>query len=89
MSKTLGIQDSSTMRVTTNQIKRTYTIRTESAKYRTCKLTKEEFEELECNTEGDWKEFTKKCSVCNGEIPISLPMSNVCLKCLLKQNKNE
>ena len=59
MSKTLGIQDSSTIKVTANQIKQTYTIRTESAKYRTCKLTKEEFEELECNTTSDWKHFLR------------------------------
>ena len=44
-------------KVTANHSKRTFTIRTESAKYRTCTFTKEEFEELECNTSNDWKHF--------------------------------
>ena len=57
MSKTLGIAKGSTMTVTANHSKRTFTIRTESAKYRTLKFTKEEFEELECNTSSDWDYF--------------------------------
>ena len=57
MSKTLGIAKGSTMTVTANHSKRTFTIRTESAKYRTLKFTKEEFEELECNTSNDWDYF--------------------------------
>ena len=40
-----------------NQRKRTFTIRTHNAKYRTCVFTKEEFEELECNTSKDWDYF--------------------------------
>ena len=40
-----------------NQRKRTFTIRTDNAKYRTCVFTKEEFEELECNTSNDWDYF--------------------------------
>jgi len=44
-------------KVKSNQSKRTFTIRTENAKYRTCVFTKEEFEELECNTVRDWEYF--------------------------------
>ena len=48
-----------TLTVTANQSKRTFTIRTESAKYRTCVFTKEEFEELEYNTQNDWEYFLR------------------------------
>lgn len=44
-------------KATANHSKRTFTIRTESAKYRTSTFTKEEFEELECNTVRDWEYF--------------------------------
>jgi len=57
MAKTLGIAKGSTMKVVANHSKRTFTIRTEGAKYRTCKFTKEEFEENEWNTQGDWEHF--------------------------------
>ena len=48
-----------TLTVTANQSKRTFTIRTEGAKYRTCVFTKDEFEELECNTQNDWEYFLR------------------------------
>lgn len=44
-------------KVKSNQSKRTFTIRTENAKYRTCVFTKDEFKELECNTVRDWEYF--------------------------------
>lgn len=59
MSKTLGIAKGSTMTVTANHSKRTFTIRTESAKYRTLKFTKQEFEENDLNTQGDWEYFLR------------------------------
>jgi hypothetical protein len=43
--------------VTANHSKRTYTIRTKSSKYCTCVFTKQEFDELDYNTEKDWQHF--------------------------------
>lgn len=53
-----------TIKVTANKSARTYTIRTYvngefSAKYRTVKLTKEEFNENRHNTENDWKNILR------------------------------
>ena len=53
-----------TIKVVANQSARTFTIRTYvngkfSAKYRTIKFSKEEFESNEYNTENDWKQFLK------------------------------
>ena len=48
-----------TLTVTANHSKRTFTIRTDNAKYRTCKFTKEEFEENDLNTQGDWEYFLR------------------------------
>lgn len=53
-----------TIKVTANQSARTFTIRTYvngklSSKYRTIKLSKEEFQSEENNTENDWKQFLK------------------------------
>lgn len=53
-----------TIEVTANESARTFTIRTYvngklSNKYRTIKLTKEEFESESNNTENDWKQFLK------------------------------
>jgi hypothetical protein len=50
------------LKVTSNQSKRTFTIRKYDnghvyAKYRTYPMSKEEFEDCEMNTEGDWKVF--------------------------------
>ena len=59
MSRTLGVPKGSTMKVEANHSKRTFTIRTEGAKYRTLKFTKQEFEENEWNTQGDWEYFLR------------------------------
>lgn len=54
-----------TITATANQSKRTFTLRTfdehgnVTAKYRTYKMTQEEFENEEMNTEKDWKQFLK------------------------------
>lgn len=53
-----------TIKVTANQSARSFTIRTYvngkfSSKYRTIKLSKEEFNSNEYNTENDWKQFLK------------------------------
>ena len=45
------------MNVKANHQKRTFTIRTESNKYRTTQFSKDEFEEMEFNTVADWKNF--------------------------------
>ena len=45
------------IKVKANKSKKTFTIRTESSKYRTCKFSKEEFEDNECNTSSDWQHF--------------------------------
>jgi len=52
------------IKVTANESSRTFTIRTYvdgklSNKYRTIKLSKEEFQSEINNTENDWKEFLK------------------------------
>ena len=47
------------IKVTANHNKRTFTIRTLNSKYRTCKFTKEEFEELDNNTQKDWEHFLR------------------------------
>jgi hypothetical protein len=53
-----------TIKVKANQSAKTFTIRTYvsgkfSAKYRTVKMSKEEFNSSEYNTENDWKQFLK------------------------------
>lgn len=53
-----------TIKVTANESVRTFTIRTYvngklNAKYRTIKLSKEEFESEGNNTENDWRQFLK------------------------------
>ena len=45
--------------VSANQSKRTFTIRTEYAKYRTYRMSKEDFENEERNTGNDWKYFLR------------------------------
>ncbi len=44
-------------RITSNKSQRTFTIRTENAKYRTIKMPKEEFESCLNNTGNDWAQF--------------------------------
>ena len=50
--------DNST-KATANHSKRTFTIRTKNAKYRTHVFTKQEFDELDNNTLSDWKYFLR------------------------------
>tara|TARA_R110000823_G_scaffold37040_1_gene100817 strand:- start:105 stop:293 length:189 start_codon:yes stop_codon:yes gene_type:complete len=45
--------------VSPNIRNRTFTIRVEGAKYRTIKLSKEEFESCLHNTGNDWQQFLK------------------------------
>jgi len=53
-----------TIKVKSNKANRTFTIRKYIdnkflAKYRTCEMTKDEFNSEEMNTENDWKQFLK------------------------------
>lgn len=53
-----------TIKVSANQSKRTFTIRCYDnsvlyAKYRTNKMSQDEFDSEEMNTENDWKQFLK------------------------------
>lgn len=53
-----------TIKVKANQQARTFTIRKHIdgklfAKYRTCKMSKEDFESEEMNTQRDWEHFLK------------------------------
>jgi hypothetical protein len=47
------------MTITSNKSKRTFTIRKESAKFRTLQMSQNEFDECECNTNEDWKDFLR------------------------------
>lgn len=48
-----------TIKVSSNQSKRHFTIKTESGTYRTLPMTQEEFDSNEFNTGNDWKHFLK------------------------------
>ena len=48
------------LRISPNHSKRTFTIRTDVAKYRTVRLGKEEFNSYLNNTGQDWKVFLRK-----------------------------
>lgn len=50
------------IKVTANQSKRTFTIRTEYGKYRTIQFSQPEFDSMEYNTESDWKQFLNSTS---------------------------
>lgn len=47
------------IKVSANQSKRTFTIVTESAKFRTLQMSREEFESCENNVGDDWQNFLK------------------------------
>jgi len=47
------------MRITSNKSKRTFTIRKKTSKFRTLEMSKKEFEDFECNTILDWKDFLR------------------------------
>lgn len=48
-----------TIKVSSNQAKKIFTIITESGKYRTIKMTKEEFNSMLYNTANDWQYFLR------------------------------
>jgi len=48
------------IRVNANTSLRTFTIRTKDSKYRTTKMSKEEFMSKENNTSNDWIDFLKR-----------------------------
>jgi hypothetical protein len=48
------------MNVKANQKNRTFTIRVNGNKFRSLKFCKDTFEELEYNTESDWRNFLEK-----------------------------
>lgn len=48
-----------TIKVSSNASKRHYTIYTESGKYRTFQMSKEEFNSCRHNTGNDWQQFLK------------------------------
>ena len=58
--KTLTTNLGETLRISVNHSKRTFTIRTDVAKYRTVRLGKEEFNSYLINTGQDWKFFLRK-----------------------------
>ena len=58
-SKTSTSITGRTFTVTPNFSKRTFTIKTDSAKYRTYKLPKQEFDNCLFNTGNDWADFLK------------------------------
>ena len=47
------------MKVTSNKSARTFTLRNETAKYRTIRMSKQEFNSATYWTENDWKQFLK------------------------------
>jgi arsenate reductase-like glutaredoxin family protein len=47
------------IKATANKSARTFTLRTSYAKYRTTKMSKEEFNSCLYNTNNDWEEFLK------------------------------
>jgi hypothetical protein len=47
------------MKITSNKSARTFTIKNETATYRTFKMSKQEFDSCQYNTENDWKQFLK------------------------------
>ena len=52
--KTISNQE---IKISPNKSNRTYTIRTNGSKYRTTKMSKEEFKSNSNNTGNDWKNF--------------------------------
>ena len=48
-----------TLKISANHSKRTFTIRTDVAKYRTIRLSKEEFQSCLNNTGQDWKQWLR------------------------------
>ena len=57
--KTLKTISGRLIKVSANQSKRTFTIKTETGKYRTYSMNKDEFINCEMNTGNDWQDFLK------------------------------
>jgi len=57
--KTLKTVSNREIKVSANHSAQTFTIKTAAAKFRTCKLTKEEFNSYLNNTGNDWQQFLK------------------------------
>ena len=57
--KTFKTNLGETLKISANHSKRTFTIRTDVAKYRTIRLSKEEFQSCLNNTGQDWKQFLR------------------------------
>ena len=57
--KTLTTNLGETLKISANHSKRTFTIRTDYAKYRTIRLSKEEFQSCLNNTGQDWRVFLR------------------------------
>lgn len=55
--KTLKTISNQEIKISANKSNRTYTIRTNGSKYRTTKMSKEEFNSNSNNTGNDWKNF--------------------------------
>ena len=57
--KTFKTNLGETLKISANHSKRTFTIRTDVAKYRTIRLSKEEFNSCLDNTGQDWRVFLR------------------------------
>ena len=57
--KTFKTNLGETLKISANHSKRTFTIRTDVAKYRTIRLSKEEFQSCLNNTGQDWRVFLR------------------------------
>lgn len=55
---TLG-KDRDALKASPNHAKKTFTIRKDGVKYRTCEMSKDEFDSCLHNTERDWRKFLK------------------------------
>lgn len=49
------------IKISSNKRNRTFTIKTESSKFRTVPMNKEEFENNQHNTGNDWQQFLNGC----------------------------
>ena len=57
--KTFTTNLGETLKISVNHSKRTFTIRTDVAKYRTIRLSKEEFQSCLNNTGQDWRQWLR------------------------------
>lgn len=57
--RTVTTSTGETFRITSNKSKRTFTIRTDYAKYRTIPMPKDEFESAQYWTGNDWAQYFK------------------------------